>query len=53
LVRRLVALADVVLFSAGGTAPTLLVLAVVALSGVPPFAPIANDLRGLLSLLRS
>ena len=50
-VRRLVALADVVLFSAGGAAPTLMVLAVLVVAGVRPYAGILSDLRGLLRFL--
>jgi hypothetical protein len=43
--------ADVLLRSVAGAAPTLMVLVILALSGVPPYAGILSDLRGLLRLL--
>lgn len=43
--------ANVLLLSVGGAGPTLVVLAVLVVLGVPPYVGILTDLRGLLSLL--
>ena len=43
--------ANVLLLSIGGAWPTMVVLAVLAVLGVPPYAGILTDLRGLFSLL--
>ena len=43
--------ADFLLLPLRGPGPTLMVLGVLVVSGVPPYARILNDLQGLLSLL--
>ena len=43
--------AEVLLLSVEGTAVTLMVLMVLAVLGLPPYARILPDLRSLLSLL--
>ena len=45
--------AETLLLSVEGTAITLMVLAVLAVSGLPPYARIITDLRAVLSLLVS
>ena len=49
--RTVARFADVFLWSVGGAAPTLMVLVVLVVSGVPPYAGILTDLRGLLRFL--
>jgi len=44
-------LAQILLASIEGAIPTLMVLVVLILSGLPPFARILHDVRGLLALL--
>jgi hypothetical protein len=43
--------ADALLLWLGGAAPTLIVLMVLVMSGVPPYAGILSDLLNLLRLL--
>jgi hypothetical protein len=51
MARKTAQFAEVLLLSVEGAVPTLMVLGVLAVSGVAPYARILTDLRGLLLFL--